>query len=177
MKRSTRLFVLTTATLSTLACSLLKGVDHPQATTVVVAASDESPAPESFSLVALHPEQGELKAMLTAHAGRAAAIDRNPFVEFSADWCPPCVALANSLTDQRMVDAFRGTYIIRLDFDEWKDRLSGTGFTVVGVPTFFELDGAGAPTGRVITGAAWGEDIPENMAPTLRAFFRNTIQE
>jgi thiol-disulfide isomerase/thioredoxin len=136
-----------------------------------------SPAPESFSLVTPHPDQGDLASLLAAYAGRAAELGRNPFVEFSAAWCPPCVALAENLDDPRIVEAFRGTYIIRLDYDEWKDRLSGTGFTVVGVPTFFELDGSGNPTGRIITGTAWGEDIPENMAPPLRAFFRGGSPE
>jgi hypothetical protein len=70
-----------------------------------------------------------------------------------------------------MIEAFRGTYIIRLDIDEWINDLPGSGFRVIGVPTFFEVDGSGTPTGRILTGAAWGEDIPENMAPCLQDFF------
>jgi len=139
-------------------------------------AAAESPSPEHFSMVAPHPRQGDLKTLLADHTQWAAQLGRSPCVEFSADWCPPCVALADSLAVPRMVEAFRGTYIVWLDYDEWKDLLSGTGFTVIGVPTFFELDGAGAPTGRLITGAAWGEDIPENMAPPLREFFPGASQ-
>jgi hypothetical protein len=73
-----------------------------------------------------------------------------------------------------MVDAFQGTYIIRLDLDEWKGRLSDSGFLVPGVPMFFELGADGRQTGRILTGAAWGEDIPENMAPPLGEFFQAT---
>lgn len=71
-----------------------------------------------------------------------------------------------------MVEAFRGIYLIRLDFDEWQDQLSDSGFHVPGIPVFFELDLEGQPTGRAISGAAWGEDIPANMAPPLSEFFQ-----
>ncbi len=70
-----------------------------------------------------------------------------------------------------MIDAFTGTYIIKLDFDYWNPKLSKTGFYVPGIPAFYEIDTDGKPTGRMITGAAWGEDIPENQAPPLKRFF------
>jgi hypothetical protein len=93
------------------------------------------------------------------------------------DFCPthpvvqPCKALRRSLSDQRMIEAFTGTYIIQLDWNAWLDQLDEAGFTVEAVPAFFELDAKGRPTGRTITGGAWGEDIPENMAPPLKKFF------
>jgi hypothetical protein len=70
-----------------------------------------------------------------------------------------------------MIEAFRGIYLIRLDIDEWERSLPGSGFRVFGVPTFFEVDEKGLPTGRTLTGAAWGRDIVENMAPVLKQFF------
>jgi len=155
---------------SAVGCALLRGAAATPGA-VGQAAADQSPAPDSFSLVVLHPAQGDISTQLAAHAQLAAEMDRRPYVEFSAEWCPSCVALQNSLTDELMVEAFHGVYLIRLDFDEWKGRLSDTGLTVVGVPAFFELDSKGTPTGRAITGAAWGEDIPENMAPALKDFF------
>ena len=133
--------------------------------------ADGSPSPDSFSLVVLHPSEGDLAELLALHAGRSGELGLAPFVEFSPEWCPSCVILARSLGDERMVDAFRGTYIIRLDIDEWNRSLPGTGFRVIGVPTFFEVDAGGAPTGRMLTGAAWGEDVVENMAPLLKEFF------
>jgi len=138
---------------------------------------DESPAPDSFTLVTLHASQGDLQPLLEAHADLAAGLQRKPFVEFSAEWCPPCKALAASLSDPRMVEALRGTYIIRLDLDEWKSQLSRSGFNVLGVPVFFELDPDGHPSGRTISGGAWGEDIPENMAPPLKAFFKGASNQ
>jgi hypothetical protein len=37
--------------------------------------------------------------------------------------------------------------------------------------TLTQLMLGGLPTGRVLTGAAWGEDVVENMAPVLGEFF------
>jgi thiol-disulfide isomerase/thioredoxin len=176
-RQSLHFTMLVLGVTASFACSLITpgvpnetAADRPPAELAV----DISPAPESFALVTPHPSEGALQDLLTAHALRAIQAGRKPFVEFSADWCPPCVALARSLGDPRMVDAFQGTYIIRLDFDEWESRLPGSGFRVVGVPVFFEINAEGKPTGRMITGAAWGADIPENMAPVLQAFFRGS---
>lgn len=138
---------------------------------------DESPVPDKFTLVRYPANNGSLTSLLGAEAQRAADSDRQPYVEFYADWCGPCQALRRSLTDQRMIDAFAGTYIVQLDWDAWKDQLSEAGFSVKGVPAFFELDAAGKPTGRTITGAAWGEDIPENMAPPLKKFLAKTLSD
>jgi len=170
MKKSIRLLTLATVVFPTLACTLFNPAARSQESVLEVAL-DESPVPDSFTLVVEHPSHGDLAALLAVHALRAAELERRPFVEFSADWCPPCIALANSLTDHRMVEAFRGTYVIRLDIDEWKGRSASTGFVVIGVPTFFELAGDGLPTGRMLTGAAWGRDLPENMARPLKEFF------
>lgn len=161
----------------TLACSLF---DRPATSTEAVVDEttvDESPAPDSFTLVTIHSSQGDLPSLLVFHASQAAQLNRKPFAEFSAEWCYPCKALAKSLSDDLMVEAFRGTYIIRIDIDEWKSQLARFGFNVLGVPTFFELDENGRPSGRLITGTAWGEDIPENMAPPLQKFFQGSSQE
>ena len=70
-----------------------------------------------------------------------------------------------------MIDAFSGTYIIQLDFDEWERQLSDSGFYVPGIPAYYEVDAEGFSTGRMITGGAWGEDVAENIAPPMKAFF------
>ncbi len=70
-----------------------------------------------------------------------------------------------------MVDAFDGIYLIRLDVDEWGwENLPEFG-DVPAIPVFFRLDANGHPTGDQIDGGAWGENIPENMAPPLKEFF------
>jgi thiol-disulfide isomerase/thioredoxin len=133
--------------------------------------TDESPAPDSFTVIRIEPGPAKVKDILQAEAQKAAALGRRPYIEFYADWCPPCNAIKKNLDDPLMVEAFAGTYIIKLDTDVWGDKLSGLGIYVPGIPAFYELDENGKPTGRMITGAAWGEDIPANIAPPMKMFF------
>ncbi len=132
--------------------------------------AQESPS-DQFVIVTLQTADGKLADLLLAEAQKAKLKELTPFVEFYADWCGPCKALSKSLGDPRMIEAFTGTYIIRLNVDDWQEAALKAGFEVKGIPAFFAIDEAGKPTGRTITGAAWGEDIPENMAPPLKAFF------
>ncbi len=132
-----------------------------------------SPEPARFTVIRLAPSDGRLDALLAEQARRARAAGRRAFAEFDAAWCGPCRALKRHLGDPRMVEAFAGTWIVKLDLDRWQGRLAGTGFEGVNaIPVFFELGDDGRPTGRRIDGGAWGEDVPENMAPPLKAFFR-----
>jgi len=132
---------------------------------------EESPAPDEFSVIVIGSGNAKLKDILQVEAQKSLALGRHPYVEFYADWCPPCNAIKKNLGDPLMVEAFAGTYIIKLDTDVWGDKLSGLGLYVPGIPAFYELDENGKPTGRMITGAAWGEDIPANIAPPMKAFF------
>jgi hypothetical protein len=133
--------------------------------------TEESPAPESFSVIRIEPGPAKVKDILKAEVQKAATLGQQPYVEFYADWCPPCNAIKKNLGDPRMVEAFAGTYIIKLNTDDWGEKLSGTGLYVPAIPAFYELDPNGKPTGRMITGAAWGEDVPANIAPPMKAFF------
>jgi hypothetical protein len=147
----------------------------PSATTAAptldYTSTDESPAPDQFSVIVIEAGSAKLTDILQAEAAKAAALGRDPYIEFYADWCPPCNAIKKNLGDPLMVEAFMGTYIIKLDTDVWGDKLSGLGLYVPGIPAFYELGADGKPTGRMITGAAWGEDIPANIAPPMKAFF------
>ncbi len=138
-----------------------------------------SPASEmnkliGFTEVRLHPQDGNLHEMLAAEAKKAIAAGFLPTVEFDADWCPPCQAIKQHLEEKNelMLKAYDGTYIIKLDVDEWgwEDGKIGD-FEVEAIPVYFKLDEQGKPTGESIDGGAWNEDIPVNIAPVMDAFF------
>ena len=109
--------------------------------------------------------------LLQAELVKAMEQGRKPFVYFYADWCGPCKKLRASLAEPAMVDAFAGTYIIALNFDQWQSKIAATNFKIKGFPVFFALNDKAESTGRNIDGGAWGKDTPENMAPPLKAFF------
>jgi len=143
---------------------------------------DESQKPEQIeslkldgmTIVRLHPTDGDLQAMLATEAQKAASQGLMPMVEFDATWCPPCQAIDKSIKEKNklMLDAYRGTYIIKLDVDEWVwDDGRVQNFAFDGIPVYFKLDANGQQTGEVIDGNAWGDNIPENMAPPMDKFF------
>ena len=150
------------------ACPLL-GACAPKP--VSRAADPTSPAPDQFSLVQRHPDQGKLKKLLAVEVEKAQQAGRTPYVQMTAKWCTYCQALSRNLSKPVMIDAFTGTYIILLDYDEWEFQLPASGLNVVGVPAFFELDDQGRATGRSIYGAVWDSDDPEVIAPYLKEFF------
>jgi len=131
--------------------------------------------PESasaFTITRIHIADGALYDQLAAEAQKAQALNQTPFLEFDATWCPPCIAINKSLDaeDPLTLKAFAGAYIIRADVDEW-----GWGdknkFKFEGIPVYYKLDEQGNPTGAVVDGGAWGDNIPENFAPVLDEFF------
>jgi thiol-disulfide isomerase/thioredoxin len=138
--------------------------------------SSSSPEPRPperrFVTVELAPTQGDLVPLLRAEFGRARGKGLKPFVEFYADWCEPCRSLARSMSDARMIDAFTGTYIVKLNLDDWQDKLPPAGFMVKLIPSFYAFAEDGRPTGRVLTEKAWGRSVPANMAGPLKAFFQ-----
>jgi thiol:disulfide interchange protein len=122
--------------------------------------------------VKLAPAAGPLAAQIAAQVEAAKAKHLAAYVYLGAKWCEPCVLLAKYREDPKMRDAFTGTYIIELDMDQWKEKdMRALGYKLGEIPYFSELDARGHGTGREITGGAWGENIPENMAPPLKRFF------
>ncbi len=145
----------------------------------VVPSSSPAPASAStaFTTVRLHPEDGDLQAMLAEEARKAVELGQMPVVEFDATWCPPCQAIDEGLESKNelMLKAYAGTYIIKLDVDEWGWGDSSLhDFEFDGIPVYFKLDAQGQPTGEVIDGNAWGENIPENIAPPMDEFFHGS---
>ena len=156
---------------SLLACNFL----FPQTERLGPPATEfRDPVGTGFTIVRLHPNDGELNTMLADEAQKATALGQIPVVEFDATWCPPCQAIDNAIREDNdlILKAYADAYVIRLDVDEW-----GWGgselhdFQFDAIPVYFKLDPEGRRTGKVIDGGAWGEDIPENIAPVMGEFF------
>ena len=162
--------VLLTLMLSTvLACNYL--FPPPRSEETVTPPNTEL---TGITIVRLRPEAGDLQTLLAEEAQKATALGQIPVVEFDATWCPPCKAIDQALDERNelMLNAYDGTYIIKLDVDEWgwgDSKLHDFDFD--GIPVYFKLDADGHRTGDVIDASAWGENIPENMAPPMDEFF------
>jgi thiol:disulfide interchange protein len=116
--------------------------------------------------------------MLLAEQVIAAAEGRVTYVQVYADWCAPCLALREASSDPLMLEAFAGTHVVQLNLEDWEAQILRLldGPTRVSVPAFYEVASDGS-LGRDINGHAWGENVPSNMAPPLRAFFRDETVE
>ncbi len=115
------------------------------------------------------------ESLYAAVRREAAAIRKRglkPVVYIGADWCTPCVLIKRHEKHPLMRDAFRGVYFIELDQGDWYKQLERTKYSGDTLPIFYEVREDGKPTGRNITGAAWGKNTPRNMAPPLKKFFR-----
>jgi thiol-disulfide isomerase/thioredoxin len=151
-----------------------EAVLQPTDTREAAATSDPESASAGFKTVRLHLEDGDLQTLLPQEAKKAIELGLMPVLEFDASWCPPCQAIQQGLESENelLLKAYDGTYIIKLDVDEW-----GWGdsdlhdFEFDGIPVYFKLDAQGNPTGEVIDGNAWGDNIPENIAPPMDEFF------
>ncbi|HUJ62528.1 MAG TPA: hypothetical protein VLX92_28700 [Kofleriaceae bacterium] len=148
-----------------------------------VAKKDDPPAPAVKSVEHTAPAgapgwidvdtTAPLDTTLARFAKEAIAAGKKPYAYLHAGWCEPCQAIDKThATDAKMIDAFAGTAIARIDIDAAKDdALAALGLSAGAIPVFYRLDASGKPTGDKIDGGAWGENIPDNMAPPLKAFF------
>ena len=127
--------------------------------------------PTRSAFVQLKPAAGELATLLPAEVAKARAQQLSPYVEIGAEWCKPCKQLEASMNDGRMKDAFNGTYVIRLDVDDWGGSLAAFDLEPTVIPVVFEVDAHGKSTGRSINGNDWGATTAENVAPQFKAFF------
>ncbi len=162
--------ILATSLLAAFACTGPTAANAP-AGSAPSAASAGAIASQGFDWVDATKSAGPLASQLVAAARAATASGRQPIAYLHADWCPPCNAIDATIHDPQMAAAFAGTYVLRIDHDAFTTELAGVGLDVGALPTLVKLDDEGRSTGATIAGGAWGDNVPENMAPPLRAFF------
>jgi len=113
-----------------------------------------------------------LETQLAEQTKIALAAGVKPHAYLHADWCGPCVEIEKTRGTPKMADAFSGTHIIAIDVDRVPEaQIVAAGMELKVLPIFYRLDDKGHATGSSIDGGAWGENIPDNMAPPLKAFF------
>lgn len=138
----------------------------------VTMVADDSAEHEGFNVVRLQPHQGGLAELLKAEAAKAKERGRRPYVEFDTPYYQPSRDIKASLSDPRMIDAYQGTYIIRLEVNSWSGAVEPLGFRPHPYPSWEELDDDGRPNGRRLDANAWGPNVPENMAGPLKEYFQ-----
>jgi hypothetical protein len=158
-------FLLLALPIIILACNFLFPPARPQGTF-------QTPSTEKYFISRIHTADGDLMMQLASEAAKAKTMGLSPFIEFDASWCPSCIVVDKSIKagDASTLQAFAGVYLIRADVDEWGWG-DGRNFDFNAIPIYYQLDVSGNPTGAVIDGGAWGEDIPENFGPVLNEFF------
>jgi hypothetical protein len=116
-----------------------------------------------------------LREILVAEIKRARTLGRTPFLELGATWCAPCQALQTVLdtkpTDSLVLREFAGTYLIRLDVDQWHQDFESVGIPASGsIPAFIAIDTTGQAT-DTFSGDSVRAMTPEGLRPA-EAFFQ-----
>ena len=135
-------------------------------------AAEASPETDGYTYV-IETDVSNLESVLAGHVAKAKELDQTPFVYFTAGWCPPCQAIKKYANDPDMVDAYQGTYIVEVDYDEVDGAVSYE-YGVGGIPAWSGLNDEGKTNDLWVDGGAWGENIPANMAPVLKSYFNWT---
>ena len=113
-----------------------------------------------------------LDATIAEQTALAIKAGKKPVAYLHASWCPPCVEIEKTKSTPKMAAAFAPAHIIAIDVDAVDAKqIEAAGMKLVVLPIFYRLDDKGRPTGDSIDGGAWGDNIPDNMAPPLTAFF------
>lgn len=131
----------------------------------------ESKEYDDFTIIELQWHGISLFEELQKHQRLASKKNQKIFIQLTGQWCSPCKRLRKKTEEKPLMDAYRGTYIIRLDYDEWKIDFATIGLTKTPVPSFFELDEKNQVTDYYINGNSWKEITADAMAPILKPYF------
>lgn len=131
----------------------------------------------NFSIVELEWSGVALSEEMAKHAEIAKQRQQKVFLQMTGEWCSPCKRLRGKTEVQPLKEAYAGTYIIRLDYDEWKIDMAQLGLQKAPVPSFWELGQNNQVTSYYINGNGWPEITAESMAPILATYFSGAARE
>jgi len=152
----------------------------PHATPMAPAAEAHTPsAPATFGsirVVDLDPDSKEtFHQQLSSELKRASAAKQTVLVMTSAKWCSVCREFEDALPDSRMQAALANVSIVRVDIDDFDAELKSEGMLETTLPWFYKLDATLRPVDAISAGE-WDDNVPENMAPVLKAFLSGTLR-
>jgi hypothetical protein len=137
---------------------------------------EPAPARAAQSEWVVPTQDHDLPVTLRRLARQASSLGLLAVVFIGKQDCEPCESLKRYRSDARMQEALAHTFVIEIDLDHWPTgELMAMGLNPRAIPVLYVLDADGNPTVQSITGGAWGDDIPENMAPPLSEFFSRAL--
>jgi thiol-disulfide isomerase/thioredoxin len=145
----------------------------PSTSTPSASVSAPAPPPPRFTQRELATTEGDLPPLLKSEAERAKQRGLTTIAYFYADWCPPCKTFQKNMAAQEIVDALDGVHLVKLNLDDWHDKLPGTGFTPRKIPAFYLVTEAGKP-GKMIDGDRWAKATPATIGAALRGLVQSS---
>ena len=133
-----------------------------------------APAPPKLTLIELAPTQGDLTPLLRDEAKRAKDEGLIAVVEFYADWCAPCRVFQQNIRAPEIATPLAGVRLVKLNLDDWHDKLRGTGFAPRTIPSFYFFGADGRPSGKLLDGDKWGKSSPARMGEALAEWLRGS---
>jgi hypothetical protein len=136
-------------------------------------------ADEAFAVVEIRPTLHQsLRDRIIKETASAESRGLAPVLELTSAWDHRCFVVDHSFDDQRMREALRGTYIIRLDIKRWEGRFGDTGLDRIPMafPGFVEVMASGHGLGPFIDARSWIADSPTAVAPSLSAFVHSFVE-
>jgi hypothetical protein len=119
------------------------------------------------------PQTGGLTGMLETQRRAARLAGEKLLLFVVAPNCLPCNGVSVALLDRRMQNALERVRLVRVDAADHATELLHLGVPVESVPGFALLGDTLRPL-DYLHGGEWDADVPENIAPVLRAFVRGS---